>query len=174
MGTGTSERKAHTYTTRVEWTGNRGTGTASYTGYDRDHVIRVDGKPDLAGSSDPMFRGDPHRHNPEDLFVAALSACHMLMYLALCARSGIQVLAYEDEAHGTMVLRADGGGAFTDVTLAPVVTIAAGNDEALALQLHERAHALCFIASSCSAPVHHRPLVRSAAPVGVEQGSGAA
>lgn len=174
MSMGSAARNEHTYETRVEWTGNLGTGTASYTGYDRDHMIRVDGKPGLAGSSDPMFRGNPHRHNPEDLFIAALSACHMLMYLALCARNGICVLAYEDVARGTMVLRADGGGAFTEVTLAPVVTIAAGGDEARALQLHEQAHALCFIANSCSAPVRHQPTVRIAGAVEAEQGSGAA
>ncbi len=83
-------------------------------------------KPDLTGSADPIFRGDAGVHNPEDLFIAALSSCHLLSYLALCARSKINVVAYEDNAIGTMVLRPDGGGKFESVTLRPKVTIARG------------------------------------------------
>ncbi|MCR2632510.1 OsmC family peroxiredoxin, partial [Salmonella enterica] len=71
----------HHYDVGVTWTGNTGKGTASYTAYARDHVIQSPGKPDIAGSADPAFRGDPARWNPEDLLVASLSACHKLWYL---------------------------------------------------------------------------------------------
>ncbi|HJQ12670.1 MAG TPA: OsmC family protein, partial [Gemmatimonadaceae bacterium] len=121
-----------------------------------------DGKPDLIGSADSLFRGDRDAHNPEDLFVAALSACHLLSYLALCARSKVNVLAYEDHATGILKLRPDGGGSFESVTLRPVVTISAESDEGRALELHETAHDQCFIAASVSIPVFHEPTIKFA------------
>ena len=57
--------KQHTYRATVEWTGNLGSGTSSYTAYSRDYTVQIAGKPDLFGSSDPAFRGDEHRHNPK-------------------------------------------------------------------------------------------------------------
>ena len=149
----------HDYTARLIWEGNNGDGTATYAGYGRQYRILLAGKPDLIGTADPMFRGDADRHNPEDLFLASISACHMLSYLALCARKGVRVLAYEDDAQGRMIFHADGGGRFEEVTLHPKVTIAADGDMALAERLHETAHALCFIANSCSVPIHHQATV---------------
>lgn len=153
---------AHEYDARLIWDGNLGQGTADYAGYGRQYRILVDGKPELTGSADPAFRGDAKRHNPEDHFLAAISACHMLSYLALCARKRLVVLAYEDAAHGTMTTTADGGGRFEQVTLRPIVTIAAGQDEALAVRLHEAAHKVCFIANSCSVPIRHEATIRTA------------
>ena len=153
---------AHEYDARLIWDGNLGQGTADYAGYGRQYRILVDGKPELTGSADPAFRGDAKRHNPEDHFLAAISACHMLSYLALCARKRLVVLAYEDAAHGTMTTTADGGGRFEQVTLRPLVTIAAGQDEALAVRLHEAAHKVCFIANSCSVPIRHEATIRTA------------
>ncbi|HEX6135471.1 MAG TPA: OsmC family protein [Longimicrobiales bacterium] len=152
----------HEYTSHLVWTGNHGTGTASYAGYGREHEIHVIGKPSLAGSADPVFRGDPARHNPEDLFVAAVAACHMLAYLALCARHGVVVLDYEDRPRGILVTHAGGGGKFDEVVLSPVVTIADGVHEALALELHDTAHERCFIARSCAVPIRHEATVRVA------------
>src|SRR5437762_32384 len=145
--------RALEYATRVVWEGNRGDGTAGYTRYGRGYRIVVDGKPVLRGSADPAFRGDADKHNPEELFVAALAACHMLFYLSLCARQGVVVLAYSDVASGTLRVDSDGGGRFEAITLRPQVTIARGEDAAVAASLHERAHALCFIANSCAAPI---------------------
>lgn len=142
----------HHYTVKVVWTGDRGQGTANYRAYGRDHLISAAGKPDIPGSSDPAFRGDAARWNPEDLLVASLSACHKLWYLHFCAVNGVVVTAYEDEAEGTMVTDADGGGRFTSVTLKPVVTISAGDPEK-ALSLHHAAHEKCFIARSVNFPV---------------------
>ena len=150
----------HPYATGLEWTGNRGSGTSAYRAYSRDHVIRVAGKPDIPGSSDPHFLGDPARHNPEELLVAALSSCHMLWYLHLCAEAGIVVTAYRDAAHGAMTLEPDGGGRFTDVTLRPEVTLAAGADAAKARALHHAAHEKCFIARSVNFPVGVAPAFR--------------
>ncbi len=151
--------KQHNYTTRTEWTGNLGEGTATYRGYSRDHVITAAGKPQLPGSSDPAFRGDASRWNPEDLLVASLSACHMLWYLHLCTQAKITVLAYHDAAVGTMVEDEGGGGRFTQVVLRPVATLAAGGDTASATALHEEAHRMCYIANSVNFPVSIEPLV---------------
>lgn len=152
--------REHTYATRLVWTGNRGTGTATYAGYGREHRISVDGKPDLEGSADAAFRGLADRHNPEDLFLAALSSCHMLAYLALCARHGVAVTAYEDHATGVLVLDPRGGGRFERVTLHPVVTVRDAAHRADALALHDAAHERCFIAASCAVPVGHEAIVR--------------
>lgn len=153
----------HTYAVRLAWTGNTGQGTSSYAGYSRAYRVELAGKPDLIGSADPAFHGDPALPNPEDLFVTAIASCHMLSYLALCARRGLNVVGYEDDATGVMRLDGRGGGRFEAVVLRPVVTVAAGADLALAGQLHDEAHALCYIASSCSVPIRHEPVIRTEA-----------
>jgi len=151
--------KQHSYATRTEWIGNLGEGTANYRAYSREHVIAAAGKPDLSGSSDPAFRGDASRWNPEDLLLASLSSCHMLWYLHLCAQAKIVVLAYHDDAAATMVEDSDGGGRFSAAVLRPVATLAAGGDAARATALHEEAHRLCFIANSVNFPVGIEPTV---------------
>lgn len=150
----------HRYTAALTWTGDRGAGTADVRAYARDHEIRIEGKPALLASSDPAFRGDPARHNPEELLVAALSSCHLLWFLNLCAVAGVVVVGYEDHAHGVMVEEADGGGRFREVVLRPVVTVAAPGMRAAAEAQHERAHARCFIARSVNFPVRHEPSLR--------------
>ena len=147
----------HAYTATVTWTGNRGEGTRRYRGYSREYDIACPGKPVLRGSADPAYMGDAARHNPEDLLVAALSACHMLWYLHLCASAGVVVTAYEDRTEGRMRTYADGAGEFTGVTLRPRVTIAGDSDPAAAARLHEKANAMCFIARSVNFPVGHAP-----------------
>jgi organic hydroperoxide reductase OsmC/OhrA len=150
----------HHFAARLLWTGAATGPTRSYESYGRAWRAELAGKPPLEGSADPVFRGDFTRHNPEDLLVIALASCHMLSYLALCARAGIAVAAYEDRASGTMAIK-DGKMRFVDVTLAPKVTIAAG-DLARAEALHAQAHAECFIASSVNFPVRNRPTVAEA------------
>lgn len=146
----------HKYSSRLVWDGNRGDGTASYASYGRDYRVMIAGRPDLHGSSDAAFKGDASKHNPEDLFVAAISSCHLLSYLALCARNGISVASYEDDAVGTMSVTPDGVGKFEEVVLRPRVRILSG-DLDLAVQLHATAHGQCFIANSCSCPIRNEP-----------------
>ncbi len=143
----------HHYALTVEWTGNQGTGTDHYRNYKRDHVVRIEGKPDLAGSSDPHFRGDKSRHNPEDLLVAALSACHLMSYLHVCAINGVVVVAYTDQATGRMESYPNGSGRFVEVTLHPQVIVKDSTMIAKANELHHQAHELCFIANSVNFPV---------------------
>jgi organic hydroperoxide reductase OsmC/OhrA len=154
--------REHTYAVSVEWTGNRGNGTSAYRDYDRDHVIRAGNKPDIAGSSDAAFLGDASRWNPEDLLVAAASACHKLWYLHLCAEAGIAVVAYSDNAEGTLIDN-PGHGQFKRITLRPEVTIQAGNDQDLAARLHHVAHDKCYIANSVNFPIDCEASIRVAA-----------
>lgn len=152
----------HEYDADVVWTGAGATGTTGYAAYSRDHEIRVAGKPPVLGSADPAFRGDPTRHNPEELLVAALAECHMLRFLHFAATSGVTVVGYADRATGTMRVEAAGHGQFTQVVLHPLVTVrpggavAAGLDAQLA-DLHRRAHEHCFIARSVTFPVLTEP-----------------
>src|SRR5262245_10423551 len=150
--------RLHTYDTVVTWTGNRGTGTSGYRDYARDHEVAADGRDSIAGSSDPTFRGDPARWNPEQLLVASLSQCHMLWYLHLCADAGVVVTGYVDRASGTMA-ESDHGGQFTEVVLRPAVTVASPDMVEGAGRLHADAHRACFIANSVNFPVRHDPTI---------------
>jgi organic hydroperoxide reductase OsmC/OhrA len=152
--------RPHRYAARIRWTGAAHGATRSYEGYDRAYIVEIAGKPTLAGSADTHFRGDAARHNPEDLLVAALSGCHLLSYLAACARAGIAVVAYEDDAEGEMTL-VDGRIRFREVVLHPRVTIADAERLDDAVRLHEKAHAECFIANSVNFPVRHEAVVEA-------------
>ena len=151
------DSETHFYEVNVRWTGNTGQGTATYRTYERSHEITVEGKPPILGSSDPNFRGDKTKYNPEELLVASLSACHLLWYLHLCASAKLIVTDYVDHPVGKMVETEDGGGRFTEVVLKPVVTMQKGGDLTLIEQLHEKAHHLCFIANSMNFPVRCEP-----------------
>lgn len=156
-----SQNRKHSYAVRVKWTGNLGKGTSAYDSYSRDHEIAAPGKAEVACSSDPAFRGDPRRHNPEDLLISSLSACHMLWYLHLCAKEKVIVVEYIDQAEGTMIETDAGGGRFVEAVLRPSVTIS-GGDIGIAERLHEQAHRLCFIANSVNFPVRCEPRIRTA------------
>ncbi|MFN4314063.1 MAG: OsmC family protein [Chitinophagaceae bacterium] len=145
----------HQYEALVQWTGNRGTGTSGYRDYGREHTIQIAGKAIIEGSSDPAFRGDDTKHNPEELLLAALSTCHMLSYLHLCAVNKVVVLKYEDRATATMLETPEGGGHFSEAILNPVVLVADASMIEKANELHHQANRLCFIANSVNFPVKH-------------------
>lgn len=158
--------REHIYASTIVWTGDLGTGTSGYRSYSRAHEVRHPEKATIAGSSDAAFRGDPSRWNPEDLLVASLAECHMLSFLHLAADAGVCVRGYVDRAVGVMREGSDGGGHFESVTLRPAVTVA-GEVSAESLHaLHDKAHQLCFIASSVNFPVGHEPSVSTVLPVG--------
>jgi organic hydroperoxide reductase OsmC/OhrA len=150
--------KEHHYQLTVTWIGNRGSGTSAYRAYSRDHEINGGQKRvPIPASSDPAFRGDGSRYDPEELLVASLSACHMLWVLHLCAEAHIVVTSYEDSPVGTMRENEDGSGEFTAVALHPRMTIIEGSKIEQARALHERAHQMCFIARSVNFRVNHEP-----------------
>ncbi|TRW22826.1 OsmC family peroxiredoxin [Flavobacterium zepuense] len=148
----------HYYNILTTWTGNTGQGTETYTAYERAFEAWVKGKPKIKGSSDPNFRGDSARYNPEELLVASLSSCHMLWYLHLCSVSGVIVLSYTDKAEGLMEETENGGGRFSRVDLHPVVGLPDAAMIDKAIELHTQAHEMCFIANSCNFPVYHNPV----------------
>jgi organic hydroperoxide reductase OsmC/OhrA len=145
----------HHFAVSLRWTGNRGTGTSGPRDFSREHLLQIEGKPDLLGSAAPVFRGDADRWNPEELLIAALAQCHMMSYFYVAARDGIVVTDYTDAATGTIQMQG-AGGRFTSVTLRPRMTISAG-DLDLAYRLHDEAEQLCFIAQSVNFPVAHEP-----------------
>ena len=153
--------RTHRYDAKVIWTGNRGAGTADYTAYGREYRVTMDHKPDILGSSDAAFRGDATRHNPEELLIASLSACHMLWFLHLCAEADVVVTSYTDEAAGAMEEKDTGGGQFVEVRLHPVVTVSESRMVEKANDLHKKASELCFIANSMNFPVRHFPVTKS-------------
>ena len=150
--------KEHLYHLSLRWTGNNGQGTTNYQGYSRSYEITVPGKPTIFGSSDPAFRGDPTKYNPEELLIASLSSCHMLWYLHLCAEARIIVSQYCDYPIGKMCETEAGSGRFAEVTLKPEIIITTENKIELAQQIHDQAHKLCFIANSVNFPVLCQPL----------------
>ncbi|GAA1687098.1 OsmC family protein [Streptomyces yatensis] len=152
--------RQHSYRATVRWTGNTGSGTSGYRGYERSHDILGDGKPALRGSADPAFLGDPGCWNPEEFLLVSLSQCHMLTYLSVCARDGVRVTAYEDVATGVMEEAAGHSGRFTEVVLNPVVSVADAAMVERARSAHHDAHQACFIANSVNFPVRHEPTVR--------------
>lgn len=153
-----SDDKKHRYDVRTTWSAGAEGAPKSNESLSRTHRIEIAGKPTIEATSDPAFRGDPARHNPEDLLVASLSSCHMLWYLVLCVGRKIPILAYEDGAYGIMA-ETPRPGRFVEVVLRPKVTIAKGGDKALAAKLHERAHAECFVANSVNFPVRHEATI---------------
>lgn len=154
-------QKKHHYKATVVWTGNKGIGTTNYQSYEREHIISIEKKRDILGSSDPDFRGDNTKHNPEELLVSSLSACHMLWYLHLCAQAGVIVTDYTDKATGVMNETENGGGHFTEVILNPVVIVKEGSMIQAAKELHKKANELCFIANSVNFPVKHVALIKT-------------
>lgn len=153
--------KKHDYKTSLKWTGNTGKGTSSYRTYKRDHVIQVNGKPEIRGSSDPSFMGSPDRYNPEELLVGSLAACHMLWYLHVCSVHKVVVVNYRDEATGVMIEEDNGSGKFESVTLYPQVIIASSDNIEKAKKLHKEANKMCFIANSCAFPVYHKATIHA-------------
>jgi len=133
---------------RLRWLND--TDSLEYARYTRDHVWQFAGGAELVASAAPEYRGNPAHVDPEAAFVAALSSCHMLSFLAIAARGRLVVLEYTDEAIGHLEENAEGCRAVTRVELSPVVRLAPGAEitDAAFEALHERAHAECFIANS--------------------------
>lgn len=151
--------KSHGYSITTTWTGNTGSGTASYDAYERSHEFGAPGKPTIPGSSSPAYRGDANRYNPEEMLLGAVSACHMLWYLHFCSENRVVVTSYTDKAEGKLRMHPNGSGEFQSITLKPMIEIAAGSDERLARMLHDDAARMCFIARSLRCDIEHMPQI---------------
>ena len=150
-------KKQHQYNLALAWTGNSGNGTRGYTTYERSYTISAANKEAISGSSDPSFRGDKTKYNPEELLVASAASCHMLWYLHLCAEAGVIVTNYTDSAVGIMHETEKGSGYFTEITHYPKVTVKDASMVEKANLLHSKANEYCFIANSVKFPIHHKP-----------------
>lgn len=148
----------HHFEALLKWSGANMGPTTDYESYSRDYHVEMEGKPVLMGSAATPFRGNGSLHNPEDLLLASVAACHMLSYFAVCARSGVVVVSYEDRATATMRF-SEGKMRIVEATLRPKVHVLPGTDMEKAVQLHGRANAECFIASSVNFPIYHKPEV---------------
>jgi len=155
----------HHYKLTTTWKGNKGTGTSHVSEYDRSHTIKIGNKPELNLTTDDATHGDKSKLNPEDLLVSAISSCHMLSYLYLCAKARVVILDYVDHAAGTMIENPKGGGHFTEVILNPVFTVAEKSMVERAIALHEKAHDICFIAKSVNFKILNNPTCNIASHV---------
>lgn len=117
----------------------------------RAHTIELAGQTLLASSA-PELGGNPEKADPEEMFVASLSSCHMLWFLALARAERVRVASYEDEPEGTM-----DGIRFTRVVLRPRVVFEGDVDDEQVRSLHHRAHERCFIANTVSCLVDVEP-----------------
>lgn len=146
-----------THLATIHW--KRTTSDYTYESYSREHGWAFGGGSTLRASAAPEFRGDAALPNPEEALVASLSSCHMLTFLAICAKKGITVDEYDDAAQGHLEKNAEGRLAVTRVTLRPKVVFGAGapdSAEAVA-KLHESAHRGCFIAASVKTEIRVEP-----------------
>ena len=150
---------ADVFISHLEWTGATQGLTRDPAAFSRDLQTSVAGMT-LPMSSAPGYRDDPSRANPEQLFVAALSACQALTYLVVAAKNGVHVVGYTDDAEGHLGVVA-GKIRMSRVTLRPRITLETGADEARARELVTKAHESCFIANSVSTPVEIAPTFAS-------------
>jgi organic hydroperoxide reductase OsmC/OhrA len=146
---------ADAFTSHLYWSGAAMGLTHSPAAFSRNLDVTI-GATTLAMSSAPGFRGDPSRLNPEQLFVAALSACHALTFLFVAAKNGVVVLGYTDDAVGRLGML-DGKMGMSQVTLRPRITLASEADEAKARELVDKAHHDCFIGNSVMTDVAIEP-----------------
>ena len=150
----------YTFKAQINREINEGESTSNPRNFSRNHNVTIANKVSgLTVSAAKYFRGDETLYNPEDLLLSALASCHMMSYLYVCSQHNIEVLSYTDQAEGDLEVVASGSGSFKCVRLKPVVTIKDANQKALALSLHTKANALCFIANSCNFPISHEATI---------------
>ena len=144
---------AHTYPLTLTWTGNTLDGT-----YNRNATVTTEGKHPLSVSSAPEYAGDASRWNPEDLLGSALATCHMLTFLALCAKAKVEIRGYEDHAEAVLDTM-DKVTRITQVHLRPVIRVPRGTSMAKVVELFEKAHKYCFVANSVACEAVMAPRV---------------
>jgi organic hydroperoxide reductase OsmC/OhrA len=142
---------------RVTVTWERATEDFTYETYSRSHTWEFEGGVEVPASAAPAYRGDPERVDPEEAFVAALSSCHMLTFLAIAARKRLVVDAYRDSAVGYLEENEAGKLAVTRVVLRPEVTFREPPSAEALERLHHQAHEHCFIANSVKTDVRVEP-----------------
>ena len=126
--------------------------------YSRRHEMRFDGGAIVTGSSSPDVvpapMSDPAGVDPEEALVASVASCHMLWFLDLARRAGLDVLSYGDKAEAEMGRIAPGRTAIVKITLRPAIAFSGPAPDAAALEaLHHDAHERCFIANTLNCEI---------------------
>lgn len=143
----------HEYRATTSW--RRTSEEFTYDTYNRTHEVKFGGGEVIPWSAAPEFKGDANRVNPEEAFVASLSTCHMLTFLALCARKRFTVDTYFDEASGVLERNAQGRYWVARVSLRPRVAFSGARQPSTGelSDLHRTAHETCFVANSVKSEV---------------------
>lgn len=144
--------REHFFEAELEWTGVALGPVRDYAGYSREWTFRQTDREDLIGTAAPAFRGDATLRNPEDLLLAAVSACHALSFLAEAAMAKVEIRGYRDRCVARMAF-SEGKMRIVEATLRPEVE---GDGDLT--DLHEKAHAACFIANSVNFPILIEPV----------------
>lgn len=134
--------------------------TVEWSGSKKDKAKTNVNAPSEVNEATQSLKSDLTEQNPEDLFLSSLSACHMVLYLNLCASNNIEVVDYEDKAKGVMIQSEAGKRKFKAVTLCPTITIKDAAKKALATNLHKEANAMSFIANSCDFETGLDPIIQ--------------
>ncbi|MFK7831775.1 MAG: OsmC family protein [Winogradskyella sp.] len=145
---------------KTSWSSKHKKADSDLFSNSKTHQVYIKDKAPFIVSAAKEFKGDQTKHNPEDLFLSALSSCHMMSYKYLCDKNGITLIDYTDDTSGKLKVKPDGSGAFVSIVLSPIVTILEKNKIDLAIRLHTEANRLCFIANSCSVPITHKPQIQ--------------
>lgn len=149
----------HLFKASLKWISS--TGSEHSKRYTKTHLITIEGKKELEISAAKVFKGDPACYNPEDLLLSSVVSCHMMSYLYVCAQNNIEVTSYSDSAEAILEVNLDGSGRFIEIQLNPIVIISDPDQQALALDLHQKANKLCFIANSCNFPIIHHAICKA-------------
>lgn len=148
----------HPFKVKLNWFLDKQEPHATGKKYIKSHTIAIEGKEILNVSAAKAFKGDPQLYNPEDLLLSSVVSCHMMSYLYVCTKNGIEVTSYTDDAEAQLEVLDNGSGRFIAIHLHPKVTITDADKIDEALSLHSKANQLCFIANSCNFPILHFPI----------------
>lgn len=146
----------HTFKSQLSWQKHPQADVPSVRRQLKNHQVSIDGKETMTVSAAKAFKGDPSQWNPEDMLLSSLMSCHMMSYLYVCSQNGVEVISYKDDAEAILEVNTDGSGQISKVILKPLVTITDATQIQLAIELHQQANQLCFIANSCNFEVVHR------------------
>ena len=149
----------HHYQVTTKWLVDNNDGNQDIKTYDRTHSVSIDGKPELLLTTDNAAVGDKSKLNIKYILVTAISSCHMLSYLYVCSLEGIIVTSYIDHAKGLMLEESKGGGSFKEVVLYPEVKVKEHSMIEKAIELHHKAHEICYIANSVNFEVKCKPTI---------------
>ena len=148
----------HIYKIGLQWTGVSTINSRKKLSYERIYELTFENKPNLMGSADATFHGDPKLYNPEEMLLSALSSCYMMSFFYLCGLKNVKIKSYKDEPLGIVKVNSNGSGQFEEVTLQPVI-VTEHKDKSQLLELFSKAKDYCFIARSCNFKIHHNPRI---------------